>query len=439
MASGSALTAMPAKSQFSGDSAKVKRVVQFKKASERSLFGSKAVGLGEAARQGLPVPPGVALSGDLVEAVASGDNTAIEKVAKAIAALPPPFAVRSSAVDEDGAAASFAGQHRTLLNVHSAADVPGAVREVWWSANSDSAITYRQRVGLFTRPSVGVVVQTLLNPTAAGVMFTENPLSGADERMIEASWGLGEAVVNGLVVPDHFRLDRAGQVLERKAGRKRIAIRSLPNGGTFEQSVAPAQVNQLCLDDAQLAALGSLALQCEKVYGPRRDIEWAFQDGTLYLLQCRAITTGKARSDAPAPGPPPRDPVAALQRVQLFADMDRRQAEQIARLLKVRPFSKGETVIMEGSGGAAFFLIDSGQAAVSSKGVQLATLGPGDYFGEIALIDGGPRSATVTAATDLVCYGITFWEFRPLIETNGVIAWKLLQALAKRLRAAGPN
>ena len=293
----------------------MKKVVPFARARETSLYGSKAVGLGDAARQGLPVPPGVALSGDLVEAVASGEDKAIEKVAKAIAALTPPFAVRSSAVDEDGAAASFAGQHLTVLNVHSAADVPGAVREVWWSANSDSAITYRQRVGLFTRPSVGVVVQTLLNPGVAGVMFTENPVTGADERLIEASWGLGEAVVAGLVVPDHFRLDRSGQVLERKVGRKRIAIRSLPNGGTFEEQVSPAQVNQLCLDDAQLAALGALALQCEKVYGPRRDIEWAFQDGTLYLLQCRAVTTGKARSEAPPPGPPPRDPVAALQRV----------------------------------------------------------------------------------------------------------------------------
>ncbi len=119
--------------------------------------------------------------------------------------------------------------------------------------------------------------------------------------------------------------------------------------------------------------------------------------------------------------------------------MDRRQAEQIGRLLKVRRFSKGETVIMEGSGGAAFFLIDSGQATVSSKGVQLATLGPGDYFGEVALIDGGPRSATVTAATDLVCYEITFWEFRPLIERNRAIGWKLLQARAKRFRASGPS
>jgi pyruvate,water dikinase len=382
------------------------------------------------------VPPGVALSGDLVEAVASDDARAIERLLAAIAELPPPFAVRSSAVDEDGASASFAGQHLTVLNVHSAADVPGAVRDVWWSANSDSAITYRQKVGLFTRPSVGVVVQTLLNPTVAGVMFTEHPVTGADERLIEASWGLGEAVVAGLVVPDHFRLDRAGQVLERKAGRKRIAVRSLPNGGTYEEPVAPAQVGQLCLDDPQLAALARLALQCEKAYGPRRDIEWAIGGSTLYLLQCRAVTTGQSRREAQPPLPPPRDPVSALRRVSFFADMDRRQGEQIARLLKERRFAKGETVIREGSGAAAFFIIDSGEAAVSSKGVPLNALGPGDHFGEIALIDGGPRSATVVATTELVCYGLTFWEFRPLVERNGAIAWKLLQALAKRLRVA---
>jgi pyruvate,water dikinase len=409
------------------------------KARETALYGSKAVGLGDAARQGLSVPPGIAVSGDLVEAVASGDQKAIGKVAKAIAALTPPFAVRSSAVDEDGAATSFAGQHLTRLNVHSVADVPGAIREVWWSANSDSAITYRQRVGRFTRPSVGVVVQSLLNPSAAGVMFSESPVTGADERLVEACWGLGEAVVAGLVIPDHFRIDRTGQVLQRKVGRKGVAIRCLPNGGTYEEKMGPAQSSQCCLDETQLAALGQLALQCETVYGPRRDIEWAFQDGTLYLLQCRAVTTGKSQGEAPAPGPPPRDPVAALQRVKLFDGMNRRQAEEVARLFKLHPFAKGETIIVEGSGGAAFFLVDSGEATVSSKGIQLATLGPGDYFGELALIDGGPRSATVIAATDMVCYGITFWEFRPLVEKNGAIGWTLLQALAKRLRAVGPS
>src|SRR5215467_809029 len=300
------------------DRPSVKQAVPLVEASADSLFGSKAVGLGEAARSGLPLPPGVALSGDVVEAVAGGEQQAIDDVTALVRPLGSPLAVRSSAVDEDGAEASFAGQHMTLLNVPGADAVADALREIWWSANSDSAITYRQRVGLFRRPSVGVVVQSLLDPECAGVMFTRNPINGADERVIEASWGLGEAVVAGMVIPDHFRIDRSGQVLERKAGRKRIAIRSLPNGGTYEQKMSPAETSQLCLDDAQLAALGQLALQCEKVYGPRRDIEWAIQDGKLYLLQCRAITTGKARSDIPKPTPP-RDPVAAIQRVQLFA------------------------------------------------------------------------------------------------------------------------
>jgi pyruvate,water dikinase len=268
----------------------VKGVVPLLKASDSAIFGSKAVGLGDAARKGLSVPPGVALSGSIVEAVASGEERAIERVAKSVLPLQGPLAVRSSAVDEDGAEASFAGQHLTLLNVPSAAEVSSAVRDIWWSANSDSAITYRQRVGLFTRPSVGVVVQTLLDSDIAGVMFTQNPMTGADECMIEASWGLGEAVVAGLVIPDHFRIDRSGRVLERKPGRKKRAVRSVASGGTVEEEVPPNLVEQLCLEDDQLAELHRLAFRCEEVYGPARDIEWAFAQGTLYLLQCRAVT-----------------------------------------------------------------------------------------------------------------------------------------------------
>jgi pyruvate,water dikinase len=268
----------------------VSDVVSLADVADTSVFGSKAVGLGQAVRDGLPVPPGVALSGPVVEAVAGGDEQAIEEVAAAVGPLGGPLAVRSSAVDEDGADASFAGQHLTLLNVPSVAELGKALREVWWSANSDSAITYRKRVGLFTRPSVAVVVQALLNPETAGVMFTRNPVTGADERMIEASWGLGEAVVAGLVIPDSFRIDRDGHVLERRPGLKRIAIRSLPAGGTTEDEVAPELVERLCLDDEQLAELNQLAARCERVYGPARDIEWAIADGTLYLLQCRAVT-----------------------------------------------------------------------------------------------------------------------------------------------------
>ena len=266
-------------------------------ARDDSVYGSKAVGLGEAARGGLPLPAGVALSGALVEAVASGDEDAIAEVASAVGTLEGPLAVRSSAVDEDGADASFAGQHLTLLNVSSSEQVSSAVREVWWSANSDSAITYRQRVGLFQRPSVGVVVQSLLDPMAAGVMFTRNPITGADERVIEASWGLGEVVVAGRVIPDMFRMSKSGEVLERTPGMKKVAIRSLPDGGTVEEHVASELVERLCLDDEDLSKLSWLASQCEEVYGPARDIEWAIADGALYLLQCRAVT--RAQGTAP--------------------------------------------------------------------------------------------------------------------------------------------
>src|SRR4029453_9005785 len=141
----------------------MKTVIPLEEASETSLFGSKAVGLGEAARGGIPLPPGVALSGDLVEAVASGEADAVEQVEELVRSLPCPLAVRSSAVDEDGAEASFAGQHLTLLNGPAPDEVDTALKEIWWSANSDSAITYRQRVGLFTRPSVGVVVMSLVD------------------------------------------------------------------------------------------------------------------------------------------------------------------------------------------------------------------------------------------------------------------------------------
>src|SRR6476659_5513514 len=129
-------------------------------------------------------------------------------------------------------------------------------------------------------------------------------------------------------------------------------------------------------------------------------------------------------------------PIAALQRVPLFSDLSEGEVQQIALLFKERHFAAGECVVKEGADGAAFFLIDSGEAAVSVAGKQRAALQPGDHFGEIALIDEGVRSATITATTDLVCYGLTFWEFQPLVIENGAIGWKLLPQLAKKLRAA---
>src|SRR5262245_43729029 len=127
-------------------------------------------------------------------------------------------------------------------------------------------------------------------------------------------------------------------------------------------------------------------------------------------------------------------PVEALQRVPLFADLSKHEIQQVARLFKERHFARGDTVVKEGSGGAAFFVIESGEAAVFVGGKQVGTLKPGNYFGEIALIDEGTRMATITASSDMLCYGVTFWDFRPLVEANGVIGWKLLQGIARILR-----
>jgi len=129
-------------------------------------------------------------------------------------------------------------------------------------------------------------------------------------------------------------------------------------------------------------------------------------------------------------------PVEVLRRVPLFSDLTKREVQQIARLFKERRFAAGETVVQEGSGGAAFFVIVSGEATVLIRGKKKKILKADDYFGEIALIDDGPRMATIAATSDLVCYGLTYWDFRPVVEANGVIGWKLLQRMAKMLREA---
>jgi CRP-like cAMP-binding protein len=129
-------------------------------------------------------------------------------------------------------------------------------------------------------------------------------------------------------------------------------------------------------------------------------------------------------------------PVELIQKVPLFADLDRKELTDLAGWFKERTFSEGEEVVSEGRGGIGFFVIEEGQAGVSVHGDERASLGPGDYFGEVALIDEGARSATITAKSNLRTYGLTSWEFRPLVESNASIAWKLLQTMAKRLRQA---
>jgi CRP/FNR family transcriptional regulator, cyclic AMP receptor protein len=123
-----------------------------------------------------------------------------------------------------------------------------------------------------------------------------------------------------------------------------------------------------------------------------------------------------------------------LRKVPLFADLDNNELEQIAKSMRERRFEAGDTVTQEGAGGVGFFVVEEGQADVSVGGESKGSIGPGDYFGEIALINESPRTATLTASTNMLCYGMTSWDFKPLVESNSAIAWKLLTAMAEKMR-----
>jgi CRP-like cAMP-binding protein len=126
-----------------------------------------------------------------------------------------------------------------------------------------------------------------------------------------------------------------------------------------------------------------------------------------------------------------REAVDLLKRVPIFEGLDKRELERIAGSMKQRTFGAGDIVTTEGQGGVGFFVIEDGEARVTIHGDERRRLGPGDYFGEVALLNDSPRTATITAETELRCYGMTSWDFKPLVETHGTIAWKMLQAMAK--------
>ena len=123
-----------------------------------------------------------------------------------------------------------------------------------------------------------------------------------------------------------------------------------------------------------------------------------------------------------------------LKKVPLFAGLDNKELQEIAISMRERRFRAGDTVTQEGAGGVGFFVVQEGEADVQVGGESKGSVGPGDYFGEIALINEPPRTATLTARTPMLCYGMTPWDFRPLVETNSTIAWKLLTAMAEKLR-----
>jgi pyruvate,water dikinase len=202
-------------------------------------------------------------------------------------------AVRSSAVDEDGATASFAGQHETYLNIVGADAIIQAVTRCWESAYSEHALDYRCQQGLsVNRPQLAVLVQQLVASDVSAVIFSANPITGSrDEIMINASWGLGESIVGGTVTPDTFIVRKSDLAVAQHviADKQRMTV-SAP-GGTHEVEVPRFLRNTSSLNDEQVIEMAKLALTLETTMEYPVDVECAYAGGELYLLQCRPITT----------------------------------------------------------------------------------------------------------------------------------------------------
>jgi len=230
--------------------------------------------------------------------------SAIALAYASLAGSSPVVAVRSSATAEDLPDLSFAGQQDTYLNVEGYGAVLEAVKRCWASLWTARAIGYRARHGIGPDGiSLAAVVQLLVPAEAAGILFTANPVTGRrDQAVISAAWGLGEAVVGGMVTPDALTVDKAsGVVVERVTADKQVMTARI-NGGTEEQPVPEALRRAPVLDQRAAAELVGLAVQIEEQYGMPMDIEWALADGAFAIVQARPITALPPE----APGPEPK-------------------------------------------------------------------------------------------------------------------------------------
>ncbi len=204
-------------------------------------------------------------------------------------------AVRSSAISEDGSAASFAGLYESYLNMVGIDEVLDAVHRCYVSLWAERAVSYRAGHMDAADEAMAVVVMKLVPAETSGIAFTAHPVTGSlDQVIINASFGLGEAVVSGRVTPDSFLVDKNSfALLEREIYAKELAIYPHPEGGggTVEEHLTPARQREASLTDEQACDVARLAAEVEKHYGSPQDIEWALYHGTLYLLQSRPITT----------------------------------------------------------------------------------------------------------------------------------------------------
>ena len=313
-----------------------------------SLAGGKGANLSRLSQAGFPVPSGFIVSTEayrsfvgandiqprILKLANGGDPRPIEEVSEAIRLLfeegdipqevaaeirrayselsrdmeePPPLAVRSSATAEDLPDASFAGQQESFLNVRGKEAMLEAVKTCWSSLWTARTLEYRARQGIDPATvSLAVVVQIMVPAEASGIMFSANPVTGTrNEIIIDAAWGLGEAVVGGLVNSDHIVADKeSGEIREIKVAEK--ALMSVPiAAGTEESPVEAGRRRAQVLDDRQAAKLAKLGAAIEKHYGGApQDIEWCLAEGRFYIVQARPITAlpEEVRWESPVPG-----------------------------------------------------------------------------------------------------------------------------------------
>ena len=298
-------------------------------ASKVALTGGKAASLARMATAGFPVPEGFVITTGVFSSAVSeisgriremlvgtvgGDYQAVVKASEAVRRLfedveipsrtldeirqaygalaAGAVSVRSTATDEDLAEASFAGQYETYLNVLSLDEVVEKLQRVWSSAYSPQAITYRMNNRLpQTDVEMGVVVQRQLDVEAAGVMFTRNPVTGGDEYMINAAFGLGEGVVSGTVETDHYTVDPVTcAVLSSTVARKETMVAPVPDGGVERVPVEPGRTTVPVLSESQLGELAELGLRLAGLFGGPQDVEFALAGGKVFLLQSRLVT-----------------------------------------------------------------------------------------------------------------------------------------------------
>ncbi len=260
-------------------------------------IGGKAAALSALGSAGMPIPPWFAVRAGSDAVI---DDELAQELAHAVRLLSPDgelLAVRSSAVEEDGAAHSFAGQFESYLFV-APDDVGARMMDVWSGATSDRVTAYRRERGLLGRPPLpAVLVQRMVDPEVAGVAFSADPVTGRRGTcVVAASWGVGTAIVSGDADADTYHVDRDEKIVLRQIAEKRTAHRRGPDG-VREQPVATDLVSLPALSDSQIVDVARLARATERHFGRPQDIEWALAGGQLYLLQSRPITSLAAMAD----------------------------------------------------------------------------------------------------------------------------------------------